>query len=401
MGCAVGALSIDSVNDERAWLAAAFSAAVQSVHPHVALARLAMSIPEAKGLGRLRLIAIGKAAGAFARAFVERFPVDDGIVIAPTDAPASVAGLIDAPGDHPVPSEASLAAGRRLWGFTSDVNADDVYIVLLTGGASALCVLPIDGVTLEQKRHATMQLMHAGASIAELNQLRRRLSLIKGGGLARRLAPARCVTLAISDVQGDDPEVIGSGPTISSAASLANYVVIATLDDALRAVRAYVAAAGVEIVDLGRTLYGAVETEAARIVAEILRCRAAMRCGDRPTLLLAGGEPVIAVQGNGLGGRAQHLALAIGAQIDGLEGVTVLVAGTDGVDGPTAAAGAFADGATACRLRARGLNAADALARCDSHAALAAVGDLWVTGRTDTNVADLLLVLIRPARMVA
>ena len=126
-----------------------------------------------------------------------------------------------------------------------------------------------------------------------------------------------------------------------------------------------------------------------------------MRCGDRPTLLLAGGEPVIAVQGNGLGGRAQHLALAIGAQIDGLEGVTVLVAGTDGVDGPTAAAGAFADGATACRLRARGLNVADALARCDSHAALAAVGDLWVTGRTDTNVADLLLVLIRPARMVA
>jgi glycerate-2-kinase len=400
MGCAVGALPIDSVEDDRAWLAGAFSAAIESVHPRVALAHLAMPIPEPKGFGRRRLIAIGKAAGAFARAFVDRYSIDDGIVIAPPDAPALVTGLIDAPGDHPVPSEASLAAGRRLWDFIGQVNADDVYIVLLTGGASALCVLPIEGVTLEQKRHATMQLMHAGASIAELNQLRRRLSRIKGGGLERRLAPARCITLAISDVQGDDPEVIGSGPTMSSAASLANYVVIATLDDALRAARAYAAADGIEIMDLGRTLYGSVESEAVRIVAEIHRCRAARRFGDRPTLLLAGGEPVITVQGDGVGGRAQHLALAIGAQLDGLEGVTVLAGGTDGIDGPTSAAGAFADGATAPRLRARRLNAADVLSRCDSHSALAAIGDLWVTGRTDTNVADLLLVLIRPARMV-
>ena len=399
MGCAVGTLPIDSVTDDRAWLASAFSAAVESVHPRVALSRAARSMPEPQGLGRRRLIAIGKAAGAFARAFVERFPVDDGIVIAPPDAPASVVGLIDAPGDHPVPSEASLAAGVRLWNFIGEVDADDVYVVLLTGGASALCVVPIEGVTLEQKRQATMQLMRAGASIAELNQLRRRLSQIKGGGLERRLSPARCITLAISDVQGDDPEVIGSGPTISSAASLAHYVVVATLDDALRAVRAYASTAGVDIVDLGRTLYGTVETEATRIVAEIYRRRAAMQFGARPTLLLAGGEPVIAVQGNGMGGRAQHLALAIGAQLDGLEGVTVLVAGTDGIDGPTPAAGAFADGATAGRLRAKGLNAADVLARCDTYPALAAVGDLFVTGRTDTNVADLLLVLIHPARI--
>ena len=401
MGCAVGTLPIDSVADDRAWLAAVFSAAVESVHPRVALAHLAMPMPEPRGLGRRRLIAIGKAAGAFARAFVERYPVDDGIVIAPADAPASVDGLIDAPGDHPVPSEASLAAGRRLWDFIGEVNDDDVYIVLLTGGASALCVVPIEGVTLEQKREATMQLMRTGASIAELNQLRRRLSRIKGGGLERRLSPARCLTLAISDVQGDDPEVIGSGPTISSAASFANYVVIATLDHALRAARSYAAAAGIEILDLGRTLYGSVESEAARIVEQIHLCRAALRSGDRPTLLLAGGEPVIAVQDDGLGGRAQHLALAIGAHLDGVEGVTVLAGGTDGIDGPTSAAGAFADGATAQRLRARGRNAADVLARCDSHSALAAVGDLWITGRTDTNVADLLLVLIRPARMVS
>jgi hydroxypyruvate reductase len=171
------------------------------------------------------------------------------------------------------------------------------------------------------------------------------------------------------------------------------------LDDALRAVRAYAAAAGIGIIDLGRTLYGSVESEAARITAEIHRCRAAAQFGDRPRLVLAGGEPVITVQGDGWGGRAQHLALAIGAKLEGLEGVTVLVGGTDGIDGPTPAAGAFADGATVERLRARGVSAADILARCDSHSALAAVGDSWVTGRTDTNVADIAMALVRPARM--
>lgn len=176
------ALPIDAIEDDRAWLAAAFSAAVESVHPRVALAHRLRSIPEPTRLGRRRLIAIGKAAGAFARAFVERYPVDDGIVIAPPDAPASVAGLIDAPGDHPVPNAASFAAGLRLWDFIGEVNADDVYIVLLTGGASALCVVPIAGVTLEQKRQATLQAMRTGASIAQLNQLRRQLSQIKGVG---------------------------------------------------------------------------------------------------------------------------------------------------------------------------------------------------------------------------
>jgi glycerate 2-kinase len=406
MGRVMGTVSNHALKDDRAWLASVFTAAVVSVHPRAALERLASArikkiLPEPRGLGRRRLIAIGKAAGAFAREFVERFPIDDGIVIAPPDAPASVPGLIDVPGDHPVPGEASLAASRRLWSFIGEPSSDDVYVVLLTGGASALCVAPIDGVTLEQKRRATMELMHSGASIAELNQLRRRLSLIKGGGLERRLAPSRCATFAISDVQGDDPAVIGSAPTISSEASLAHYAVIATLDDALQAVRLEAAKAHISIVDLGRTLYGTVEFEAIRIAEQIHRCRAALPFGAAPILLLAGGEPVIAVHGDGVGGRAQHLALAIGARIGGLEGVTVLAAGTDGIDGPTPAAGAFADGTTLARLRSNGLDIDDVLRRCDSHRVLAALGDLWVTGRTDTNVADLLLVLIRPARMSA
>jgi hydroxypyruvate reductase len=402
----MGTVPSNALKDDRAWLADAFITAVAAVHPRSALERLAAGrvkkiIPEPRGLGRRRLIAIGKAAGAFSREFVERCPIDDGIVIAPPDAPASVVGLIDVPGDHPVPGEASLAASLRLWAFIGEPSADDVYIVLLTGGASALCVAPIEGVTLEQKRDATMQLMRAGASIAELNQLRRRLSLIKGGGLEQHLAPSRCVTFAISDVQGDDPAVIGSGPTISSEASLAHYFVIATLDDALQAIRREAAKAQLAIVDLGRTLYGTVESEAERVADEIERCRAAMQPDDGPMLLLAGGEPVIAVHSDGQGGRAQHLALAIGARIAGLEGVTVLAAGTDGIDGPTSAAGAFVDGTTRARLQTSGLDIDEALRRCDSHRALAAIGDLWVTGRTDTNVADLLLVLIRPARMAA
>lgn len=397
----MGELSSEAVKDDRVWLQELFARAVAAVHPRAALARFVQPMPQPRGLGRRRLIAMGKAAGAFARAYVERFPVDDGIVIAPPDAPASVTGLIDVPGDHPIPGEASVRAAQRLWSFIGEPCVDDVYVVLLTGGASALCVAPIEGVTLEQKQRATMELMRSGASIAELNQLRRRLSRIKGGGLERRLAPSRCVTFAISDVQGDNPEVIGSAPTISSEASLAHYHVIATLDDALQAARAYASAADITLVDLGRSLYGSVEFEAKRLVAQILRARESLQPWDRPMLLMAGGEPVIAVRGGGRGGRAQHLALAMAAELDGVAGVTVLSAGTDGIDGPTSAAGAFADGSTVRRLRERGVDVAGALARCDSHAAFASVGDLWITGRTDTNVADLLLVLIRPARITS
>lgn len=389
---------------DRAWLAGAWSAAVRRVQPQVALAQidptlLDEALAKRSDGGRLRLIAIGKAAGAFARAFVASVPVDDGIVIAPPDAPASVDGLIDVAGDHPVPCNASLAAAERLFTYIGKPAADDRYVVLLTGGASALCVAPIEGVTLEQKRAATLELMRSGASIAKLNQLRRQLSRIKGGGLARYLAPAQCLTLAISDVEGDDPAVIGSAPTVAPELASAGYVVIATLDHALQAVRDYAAATNVEILDVGRTLYGTVEQEATRIATCIRQCRERVRTDDKPILILAGGEPVISIRGDGRGGRAQHLALLIAAQLQGLDGVTALVAGTDGIDGPTTAAGAFVDGASVARLQTAGFDIEAVLAQCDSHSALSATGDLWVTGRTDTNVADLLLVLIRPGRM--
>jgi hydroxypyruvate reductase len=284
--------------------------------------------------------------------------------------------------------------------FADAARPGDRHLVLLTGGASALCVSPAPGVTLEQKMAATRALMHAGAPIAELNALRKRLSTLKGGRLAARIEArgATVTTLAVSDVQGDDLSVIGSGPTVrdpvaASAAGVAaeevDAAVVATLDDALAAVVAAGERRGLRVVSLGRSLYGEVAVHAAELAAQL---RAVPR--GAPTLVVAGGEPVLRVTGDGRGGRAQELALRVAQRIVGVEGVTLLAAGTDGIDGPTTAAGGFADGGTLARIAAAGLDVDRALERNDSYAALAAAGDLFVPGPTGTNVADVVVALV-------
>jgi hydroxypyruvate reductase len=287
--------------------------------------------------------------------------------------------------------------------FIGEPRADDRFVVLLSGGASALCALPAQGVTLEQKRRETLAVMASGASIAEINRVRQRLSAIKGGRLAARLAPAQFATLAISDVPGDDPLVIGSAPTWSEdlAHGDGRYAVIATLDDALEAAATAARAEGFEVVPLGRCLYGSVEDETTRVLQQILK-----RGPDDhrhpnggPVVLIAGGEPLVVVRGAGRGGRAQELALrlglALGSQGDALDTeISGLVAGTDGSDGPTSAAGAFFDGQTMARVHRANVDAAGVLDASDSGSALAAIDDLFVTGPTGTNVADILMVAI-------
>lgn len=363
--------------------------------------RVALTPPARSEGARLRVIGIGKAADAMAAGLLAALPagfeVDEALIVcsvppAPGVLPAHWQVLA---GDHPLPGERSLAAGRAVSAFADAARAGDRHLVLLTGGASALCVAPIPGITLADKVAATRALMHAGAPIAELNALRRRLSTLKGGRLAARIEArgAAVATLAVSDVQGDDLAVIGSGPTVpdptAGAAARVEAAVVATLDDALAALVAAGERCGLRVVPLGRSLYGEVAGHAAELAAQL---RAVPR--GAPTLVVAGGEPVLRVQGDGVGGRAQELALRVARGIAGLEGVTLLAAGTDGIDGPTAAAGGFADGGTAARIAAAGLDMQALLARNDSHPALAAAGDLFVTGPTGTNVADVVVALV-------
>ena len=356
--------------------------------------------------GRLRVIGLGKAALGMARGFrrslqAAGLDLDDGLLIVrDLSCDDGSTGYKEEPwrvlaGDHPLPGPRSEQAARSLLEFIGQPSAVDRFVVLLSGGASALCALPAPGVTLEEKRRITRELMNSGAPIAELNRVRRQLSAIKGGKLAARLAPAEFVTLAVSDVPGDDPAVIGSAPTWRDdlpADAQPPYAVIAGLDDALETMAQAAAAAGFAVIRLGRCLYGSVTTEVPRILAAIGPPPAP---GERPHLLLAGGEPLVEVHGSGRGGRAQELALRLGAALSRAEaGVVGLVAGTDGSDGPTTAAGGYFDDATLTRVAAAGLDLARVLADNDSHAALAAIGDLFVTGPTGTNVADVLMVVI-------
>lgn len=379
---------------------------------------------------RLRVIGLGKAADSFAAGLLASLPpeftIDEALLVC-RDAPipaALPAHWEVSVGDHPLPGARSLAAGRAVLDFADRARVGDHHIVLLTGGASALCVAPVPGVDLDDKVAATRLLMHAGAPIVEINALRKRLSALKGGRLGARLAArgATVVTLAVSDVEGDDPAVIGSGPTVpdasgavdlreildrrglwwampssvrarleadlaaESAAAATPFVTVATLDDALAALVAAGERAGLRVVSLGRNLYGEVAMHASQLAAQLRGLR-----GGGPALLVAGGEPVLRVTGDGLGGRAQELALRVALEIAGVEGITLLAAGTDGIDGPTTAAGGFADGGTVARAMAAGTDPRKALARNDSHPALSSAGVLFVTGPTGTNVADVVV----------
>lgn len=401
--------------------------------------RLALPLPDRASGARLRVIGIGKAAGVMAEGLLSSLSpqqcIDEALIVG-LDAPPRGSlpdhwRVLD--GDHPLPGERSLAAGRAVARFADEARPGDRHLVLLTGGASALCAAPPPGVTLADKVAATRLLMHAGAPIAELNALRKHLSMLKGGQLAACLEArgASVATLALSDVEGDDGAVIGSGPTVPDRSTYAEaraalerhgvwdrtpaavrahleagiagarpetpkpgrgeaaFATVATLDDALAASAAAGGRRGLNTLSLGRTLHGDVAEHARQLAAALRGLR-----GTAPALLVAGGEPVLRVQGDGLGGRMQELALRVALEIAGETDITLLAAGTDGIDGPTVAAGAFADGGTLARMAAAGIDARAALSRSDSHRAMAAAGDLFVPGATRTNVADVVVALV-------
>jgi hydroxypyruvate reductase len=359
--------------------------------------------------GRTIVLAIGKAAAGMAGALEEHWPAPlEGIAVAPHGSCAALRFIELVSAAHPVPDEASVAAAGRLLALAQGAGPDDLVLALISGGASSLACLPGKGLSLAEKQLATETLLRSGASIGEINAVRRHLSGIKGGRLGEAAAPARLLTLAISDVVGDRPEDIGSGPTVADP-SLA--------DDAKEVLRRY----GVKPPELGWSERSATVAGEFRIVAssadavaaaarearrlgyepmtldactgesrEIGEAHAKLALGLQPgTALISGGELIVSVTGSGCGGRNREYALAAAIALGGSR-ICGLAADTDGIDGGPDAAGAFFDGDTLARS---GRDARDALAANDSGGFFAALGDSFVTGPTGTNVSDLRILL--------
>ena len=331
---------------------------------------------------------------------------------------------------HPLPDERSAAAARRVLACVEQARPDDLFLLLLSGGASALVSAPPDGVGVEELARTNQLLLESGADITELNAVRKHLSEISGGRLALRAAATRIAVLAISDVAGNRLDVIGSGPCAPDPSRFEDAIavlerrgihdrvpasvrrhldrgcageipetpkpgdaglrrvahrVIASNADARRAAEDAAAKLGAHTIGLGECVRGEARKEGRRLAALALSVRCA-----KPVCVVAGGESVVVVRGDGHGGRNQELALAAAIGLAGTP-VTLLAAGSDGSDGATEAAGAFCDGDTVARARALGLDPERALARNDAHGFFCGEGGLLRTGPTGTNVMDLVL----------
>lgn len=340
---------------------------------------------------------------------------------------------------HPVPDEAGLKGSQQIVQLLKQTGERDLVICLISGGGSALLPLPAEGLTLEDKQLLTQELLRCGATIREINALRKHVSRVKGGRLARLAYPSTLITLVLSDVIGDDLESIASGPTVPDGstyqdcldvvdkysigntipASVLTYlkkgaqgkhgetpkaqdpafqrtqnVIVASNTLALRAAARKADELGYNSLILSSSIEGETREVAkvhAAIAREIKKTENPVR---RPACVISGGETTVTIRGKGLGGRNQEFVLSAIIEIDGLEDVVVLSGGTDGTDGPTDAAGAVGDGMTVQRARAAGLDPGFYLGDNDSYHFFEPLGDLLVTGPTFTNVMDLRVVIV-------
>ncbi len=395
--------------------------AIRAVLPDAAVRRaLAGFRPHG---GRALLVAAGKAAWRMARAAVDVLGhVDGGVVITKYGhVQGQIPGVDCFEAGHPVPDENGFAATERALALVRGLTARDDVLFLLSGGASALFEKPLTDAS--QLQDITRQLLAGGADITEINAVRKRLSAVKGGRFALACAPAQVYAVALSDVLGDAPDVIASGPASPDASRCAEALAAAEkyvpgLPDEVRALLARETPkaldnACVQVVGSVRALCEAAARaceqlgyepllltdrlccearEAGRFLGAIVRTHAGE---GKKRAFIAGGETVVHVRGAGLGGRNQELALAAADALDGLDGCCVFSVGSDGTDGPTDAAGGYVDGGTGCALRAAGRSAQRALEENDAYHALAAVDGLIVTGPTGTNVNDVAVALVR------
>ncbi len=384
---------------------------------------------------KIFVVGAGKASFPMAQALDETLGrrIDRGIVITKDGHGGLLNSIEVAEASHPLPDMRGVQATRRLLYLARDADRNTLVFVLLSGGASSLLVAP-DGITLKDKVAATSLLLNAGASIDELNTVRKQLSLVKGGGLARMFSPAQIVTLIISDVIGNRLDIIGSGPTAPDRSTpeqalniLARYgirnkvpwAVLRRLEqkkgtaahavvrprvrnlvlaDNKKAVAACAAAArqlGIRPVVLTTSLHGEAR-EAGRLLASIAHDMAhSKRKTAQRVCLISSGETTVTVTGRGTGGRNQELALSFAMDIRNGDDISLLSAGTDGTDGPTDAAGALVDNTTLCRIEKAGMDPFVSLKNNDSYTVLHKAGALLKTGATGTNVMDIQLILIQ------
>ena len=431
----------------RAFLKALFDAAVHSAQPLQSMRQWLPQPPSRESGGRTLVLGAGKAGGAMAQALEALWPQDaplSGLVVTRyghvPPRPAGVPQRIEVvEAAHPVPDAAGLAAAQRILELTQGLTEHDLVLCLISGGGSSLLTLPCDGVTLEDKQRINRALLDSGAHIGEMNCVRKHLSRIKGGRLAAACAPARVVTLTISDVPGDDPSVIASGPTVPDAttcadalAILARYGIdvppairtaleagrletpkpgdarfaghavhmIATPQQALEAAATLARSAGLPAHVLSDEMEG--ESRAVGKVHAALARAVAWRGQPfaAPCVILSGGETTVTVRPRapgvprGRGGRAGEFCLGLAQALQGEPAVWALAADTDGIDGSEDNAGAFVCPDTLARAGAAGLRIDDHLARNDAWGFFAGLDDLLVTGPTHTNVNDFRALLI-------
>jgi glycerate 2-kinase len=373
--------------------------------------------------GRILVIGAGKASVAMADALTASRPEwfdsgqATGFVVAPDGQPPA-RRLETLHAAHPVPDARSEAAGRRALAEAERLGPDDLLIALISGGGSSLLVAPRPGVTLEDKIAAGQALLRSGLPISTVNALRRRLSAIKGGGLARAGHPAKVLTFVVSDVPGDNPADVASGPTLApgGATMLSHEALshlpdtfrdrLATLDPdaqahgpvhilassstALDAAASLARRKGLRVINLG----GGIQGEARQVAEQHARIALDQSVHQTPTLILSGGETSVTVVGAGRGGRNSEYALALAIALDGAPGVYALAADTDGLDGNTPAAGAFVRPSTLADAKARGFNPQEVLESNDTYPLFETLGDSATTGPTGVNVNDFRGILV-------
>jgi hydroxypyruvate reductase len=413
------------MTDPATFLRSLFDAAVAAASPALCVPPHLPAPPK----GRTIVVGAGKAAAAMARVVEDRWagPLT-GLVVTRYGhgAPTRFVEVVEA--GHPMPDEAGAQAAERILASVQGLTEDDLVLALISGGGSALLTLPAPGVSLADKQAVNKALLRSGAPISEINCVRKHLSAIKGGRLAIAAQPARVVSLIISDVPGDDPATVASGPTVPDATSLAEARailakygiavppgvaahldnpdsetpkpgdprfanvenrVIATARGSLEAAAAVARQAGIVPILLGDDIEG----EARAVAAE--QARLAL-CQTKPCVLISGGETSVTVRGNGRGGRNAEYLLALAIALDGHAGIHAIACDTDGIDGTEDNAGAILTPDSLARARALGLDARAMLEDNDGYGFFSALGDLVVTGPTRTNVNDFRAILAVP-----
>ncbi|MFD2174364.1 glycerate kinase type-2 family protein [Rhodobacter lacus] len=408
-----------------------FEAAVGAAQPATCLPPF---LPPEPAAGRLLVIGAGKASAEMARVAEAHYrrPLE-GLVVTRYGHAVACAGVEVVEAAHPVPDAAGEAAAARMLQMVRGLGPQDTVLCLISGGGSALLALPAAGVSLEEKQAINRALLRSGATISEINCVRRHLSAIKGGRLGAACAPARLVTLLMSDVPGDAPADIASGPTVGDASTCADALallertgiavsetirsglragrfesvkpgdprlaagevhLVATPQAALEAAAAAARAQGYAVHILGDAIEGEAR-EVARVMAGITQqIRRRAQPFAPPCVLLSGGETTVRVSGSGIGGRNVEFLLALALALDGLAGVHALAADTDGVDGAAEVAGAWIGPETLARARALGLDPRAMLEANDAHSFFAALGTQVRTGPTRTNVNDFRVIVI-------